>query len=322
MTYLDNLKLSKNLSESDNSQGHRIIAIIPAYNEANNIANIIYEVQKYVTNVIVVDDGSSDDTFKEASATDAIVLRNLYNRGKGAALKRGLHECFRHYPDIIITIDADGQHDPSDIPKLLEPIQKQQADIVIGSRFHVDAVREIPLRRGMGLSVLNVLNKTLIRSHVNDTQSGFRAYTSKIFSLISDFDNFGYGAETEQLVHAENLGANIIEVPVTIKYRGLKNTSKTNSFTHGFHLLSTMMKIAVEKRPLQIFGLFGFGLILLSIIPMTNMLMIFNETRYFSIPLALIVLGLVFNGALLIVVSFILYVLKRIRHKISPGYQS
>lgn len=84
--------------------------------------------------------------------------------------------------------------------------------------------------------------------------------------------------------------------------------------------MSTIIRIAVEKRPLQIFGLSGFILILLSIIPTVNMLLIFNETRYFSIPLALIVLGLVFNGALLIVVAFILYALKRIKHKITKSF--
>jgi glycosyltransferase involved in cell wall biosynthesis len=305
---------------TDTSGKIDVVAIIPAYNESKNIIKIVNEVQKYVSTVIVVDDGSNDDTYERAKSTCAIVIRNMRNRGKGAALKRGFAESFKLSPSVVLTIDADGQHDPTDIPKLLEPIQKEQADIVIGSRFHTGAISEIPFRRGMGLSVINILNKILIRSHVKDTQSGFRAYNNEVFSLIADFDTFGYGAETEQLAYAENHGANIIEVPVTIKYRGLENTSKKNAFSHGLHLLSTIIKIAVEKRPLQIFGLAGMGLILLSIIPLANMLIVFNETRYFSIPLSLIVLGLVFNGALLIVVAFILYALKRIRHKISIRY--
>lgn len=320
MTYLNKVGDGESKFENDVSKNGETVAIIPAYNESSNIVKVVNEVRKYVTTVVVVDDGSNDDTFEKAKTTGAIVVRSINNRGKGAALKRGFMECFKFSPSIILTIDADGQHDPSDIPKLIEPIKQKQADIVIGSRYHKNSVSEIPLKRGMGLSVINVLNRSLIRSSVHDSQSGFRAYNKQVFSLLTDYDSYGYGAETEQLAHAESYGANIVEVPVTIRYRGLENTSKQNSFSHGLHLLSTIIRIAVEKRPLQIFGLSGFILILLSIIPTVNMLLIFNETRYFSIPMALIVLGLVFNGALLIVVAFILYALKRIKHKITKSY--
>lgn len=294
-----------------------VIAIIPAYNESKNITNIIREVQKYVSKIIVVDDGSNDDTFELANKTGSKVIRNTNNRGKGAALKRGFTECFKFKPDIIVTIDADGQHDPADIPKLIEPIQNNMADITIGSRYHKNSISEIPLTRGIGLSVINALNKSLIKSNVKDSQSGFRAYNEQVFSLLRDYDSFGYGVETEQLANAETFGANIVEVPVNIRYKGLQGTSKKNSYFHGFQLVSTIIRIAVEKRPLQIFGLGGIVLILLSMLPLTNMMLIFNETRYFSIPLALIVLGLVFIGTLLIVVAFILYALKRIKQKIN-----
>ena len=318
MSQLSNIK---NLDKSTIINNHaNAIAIIPSFNESNNIIEMVNEVKKYVNKVIVVDDGSNDDTFEKASITDAIVLQNNRNRGKGAALRRGFLECLKYSPNIIVTIDADGQHDPSDIPKLLAPIQDKKADIVIGSRLHKDSKSEIPLRRGMGLSFINALNRSLTKSNVKDSQSGFRAYSNLVFSLIFDFESFGYGAETEQLAQAENFGVNILEIPVIIKYRGLEKTSKKNAFTHGLHLITTIIKICVERRPLQIFGISGLILIFLSIIPLTNLLMLFNETRYFSIPLALIVMGLSFIGALLILISFILYALKRIRQKISHNY--
>jgi glycosyltransferase involved in cell wall biosynthesis len=307
------------IEKSANDNDH-VVAIIPAYNESNNIIRIVQEVQKYVSLVVVVDDGSSDDTFEKASLTSAKVIRSIRNRGKGSALKRGFLECFKYSPRIIVTIDADGQHDPADIPKLLEPIQLNKADIVIGSRYHINSVREIPLKRGMGLSVINMLNKSLIKSQVNDSQSGFRAYSQYVFAFLTDYDSYGYGAETEQLALAEGKGANILEVPVTIRYRNLEKTSKQNSLSHGMHLVSTILRLAIENRPLQFFGLSGLILILLSILPMINLLLIFNDTRYFSIPLSLIVLGLSFNGVLLIVVAFILYALKRIRQRVSIDF--
>jgi len=294
-----------------------IVAIIPAYNEENNIGKIVDEVKKYVTSIVVVDDGSTDSTFERAIVTGVKVLRNNKNRGKGAALRRGLLESFKLLPDIIITLDADGQHLPSDIPKLVKPIKENEADMVIGSRYHSNAKSEIPLTRGMGLSIINKLNKSLINSEIKDSQSGFRAYNKLMFTLVTDYESSGYGAETEQLAQAETYGINITEVPITIKYKGLKSTSKQNPFKHGVHLVSTILKISVEKRPLLFFGLSGMILIALALVPLTNLLLIFNETRYFSIPLSIVALGLVFIGSLLVVISFVLYVLNRLRQKIN-----
>jgi glycosyltransferase involved in cell wall biosynthesis len=295
----------------------KVIAIVPAYNESSNIVNLVKEVKKYVTTVIVVDDGSNDDTFEKASSTNVKVLRNLKNRGKGASLRKGILEGIKYKPDIIVTLDADGQHDPADIPKIIKPIKDELADMVIGSRYNTNSAKEVPLVRGIGLSVINTLNKTLVNINVKDTQSGFRAYSKTVFGTIYDYDGVGYGAETEQLSQVEIYGYTIVEVPITIRYRGLKNTSKQNPILHGANIMSTIFKIAVEKRPLLFFGLGGLSLLLISLIPLMNLLLIFNETRYFSIPLSLIVLGLDFIGTLLIVISFILYALKRIKQKLN-----
>jgi glycosyltransferase involved in cell wall biosynthesis len=297
-----------------------IIALIPAYNESENIVNIINEVKKFVTSIIVIDDGSTDNTYALALSTKVKVIRHNRNRGKGAALKRGIIESVRYNPDVIITLDADGQHDAQDIPTLLKPIQEGMADIVIGSRYNTLTKQEIPRIRGIGLSLIDILNRTLMKINVRDTQSGFRAYNRSIIGTITDYDSVGYGAETEQLAQAETRGFNIMEVPIKIRYKGLGKTSKMNPLLHGTHLFSTILKIAVEKKPLLIFGLSGFVLILISLIPVMNLLSIFNETRYFSVPLALIALGLTFIGSLSIVVSFVLYVLKRIRQKIDNKY--
>lgn len=313
MTFLDNLDGNSAHNDGSLNKDYKTVAIIPAYNESKNIINIINQVKKYVTTVLVVDDGSIDDTYLKALSTKVRVIKNNRNRGKGAALKRGLIECIRYNPDIVVTIDADGQHIADDIPRLLEPIKEGIADMVIGSRYNSRSLHEIPVMRGMGLSLINFLNKSLMKIDIQDTQSGFRAYNRMMLGIISDYDCSGYGAETEQLAQADSYGLNIMEVPVTIRYKGLGTTSKKNPFAHGTHIVSTILKVMIEKRPLLFFGLGGVLIILSSLLPLTNLLSIFNETRYFSIPLAMIVLGLTFIGSMLILISFVLYALKRIR---------
>jgi glycosyltransferase involved in cell wall biosynthesis len=316
MTQLDNIESSSS-EKLDNQSYENVIAIIPAFNEGDSIVNVINSVKRFVNTVIIVDDGSADDTYQNAVSTGAKVIRNLHNRGKGFALKKGFQECIRYNPDIVVTIDADGQHNPEDIPLVIKPIQDGIADMVIGSRYNTVALKEVPLVRGIGLSVISMLNQSLTRIKIKDTQSGFRAYSKTILNIISDYDSVGYGAEMEQLAEAEQNGLNIMEVPVTIRYKGLGRTSKQNSVKHGAHIVTAILKIAVEKRPLLIFGLGGLILILLSLIPLVNLLTIFNDTRYFSIPLALLVLGFNLFGVLLILFSFIFYALKRIRTKVN-----
>ena len=296
-----------------NKKNPIVVAIIPAYNESRSIGKIIAETNKYVSMVIVVDDGSQDDTADIATSMDAHVISHSRNIGKGAALKRGLNECSKYNPDIIVTLDADGQHDPTDIPKLLEPIENGEADIVIGSRYAKNSIREIPLVRGFGLSLINIVNKSLIKSAINDSQSGFRAYTKSAAAMISTYNSTGYGVETEQLATAELYGFSILEVPVTIRYQGLENRSKKNSILVGMNILSTIFRIAVERKPLLFFGVTGIILLAIAGITTSEMLLLFNETRYFSIPLALITLGFALMGTLVLLISFILHTLKRIR---------
>lgn len=297
-----------------------IIALIPAFNEARNIERIVKEAQKYVSFVIVIDDGSVDNTSAIASSAGAKVLRNRRNMGKGVALKKGFRECLRYHPDIVVTLDADGQHDPADIPRLIEPITKRQSDIVIGSRFiREESKKEIPTYRKIGLSIVDFLDKRLIKTPVKDTQSGFRAYSSRVLDVVSNFEATGYGVESEQLALADLHSLSITEIPITIKYKGLDNTSKKNSFFHATEIVSSILRLAVERRPLLFFGLPGFILIMISFGTALNLLFIFNETRYFSIPLAIVSIGLVFVGSLLILASLVLYAITRIQRKLVPA---
>ena len=290
-----------------------LVAVIPVHNEESCIREVVTKTEKYATNIIVVDDGSTDETLKICRSLGVKVIRNSRRMGKGVALKRGIIEAMKLSPEIIVTLDGDGQHDPEDIPKLISPIQQTEADIVIGSRFERDALEEIPSKRKIGLHLINKTNTLLTRSRIVDSQSGFRAYDGAIIDKIISYTSTGYGVETEQLALADSYGFVITEVPVLIRYKGLKSTSKKNSLHHGAIIMFTILRILFEKRPLTFFGLSGVALLILALFTGTQMLHLFNDTRYFSIPLGLIALGLVLCGGFLILVSFIFYALAKIR---------
>jgi len=291
-----------------------IMAIIPAYDESKNIAKIVSETAKYVTSIIVVDDGSHDNTAELAASMNAKVVRNRHNAGKGAALKRGLVECLKYNPDIVVTLDGDGQHDPADIPKLLEPIENEEADMVIGSRYGKSVVNlEVPRYRRFGLSFIDFMNKSLVRSPIKDTQSGFRVYAKDVLSMMAHYSSTGFGAETEQLATAELYGLRIVEIPVMVKYRGLDRTSKQNALLQGAHVMSTIFHIAVERRPLLFFGTPGVILMIAALSVTVVVARLYTQSTYFSVPLTLIALGFVLLGFMLILISLVLYELKRIR---------
>lgn len=286
---------------------------IPAYNEANNIASIIQKSKLYAEEVFVVDDGSTDSTAAISEAAGAIVIRNGRNIGKGAALKRCLFECLKYQPAIVVTLDGDGQHDPGDIPAVLKPIEDGHSDIVIGSRFKEHSITEIPFVRSIGLSFIDKINRSLIHSSIKDSQSGFRAYSATVLRVVTQYTSNGYGAETEQIAAAEFYGYRIAEVPIHVKYKGLGITSKRNKLLHGTDITSTLFRIAIERRPLLFFGLSGLVFIIFAIVTGSHVILLFNETRYFSLPLAMLTLGLVLIGALLIFASLVFYAIKRIQ---------
>jgi glycosyltransferase involved in cell wall biosynthesis len=299
--------------EDDSRKESRVIVVIPAFNEAHTIEDIISKTRKFASLIVVVDDGSGDDTARLCKSLNVIVIRNSRRMGKGIALKRGIIEAIRYDPDIVVTLDADGQHDPFDMPKLLEPILNSEADIVIGSRYSSSSTQEIPHMRRIGLSIVNKLNSLLTRTKVKDSQSGFRAYDKNVIEKVVGYTSTGYGVETEQLALADSYGFRIVEVPVRIKYYGLKKTSNRNSYLHGGTIILTIIRILFEKKPLTLFGLLGLVLLLGASGTGMQMLILFNETRYFSIPLGLLTLGLVLCGAFLLLVGVIFYTLAKIR---------
>ncbi|WP_148882918.1 glycosyltransferase family 2 protein [Thermococcus aciditolerans] len=227
-----------------------ILIIVPAYNEELTIGSVVVLAKKY-GDVLVVDDGSGDRTSEVARECGAVVIRHEHNLGKAKALKTGFEYALSRDYDIVVTIDADGQHNPDEIPLLLEPIIKEEADLVIGSRYLNGSKKEIPLYRRLGLWVLN--KSTKVASNVDvDSQSGFRALNRKALERL-DLNSNGYSIETDMIVKASERGIRLMEVPITVRY-DVPNKHKKNPLSHGLGVLAGIIGLIGYRRPLLLFG--------------------------------------------------------------------
>ncbi len=218
-----------------------VVACIPALNEEKTIADIVSKAKRFVDIVIVVDDGSSDNTAATAERCGALVIRHERTMGYGAALRSALKKALELNVDIAVTLDADGQHDPSEIPKVIKPIIEGKADMVIGSRFlSRRSIEEIPIGRKIGIQLINLIFKLWARNFdVSDTQSGFRAYSRRILPyIIPEVD--GMGASLEILFKACKRSIRIMEVPIFCKYFKT-NISFRNMVAHGIDAISPLI---------------------------------------------------------------------------------
>lgn len=219
--------------------------------------------RQHVLRVIVVDDGSSDKTAEIAKLAGAEVLMHPQNLGKGAALKTGFQAA--RDADIILTLDSDGQHQPREIPRLLEPIIKGEADVVNGSRYLNGNGKETPSYRRVGQNVLdtatNISGKNL---DVTDSQSGFRAFAGHTVPVFR-FRSADYTIESEMLIEAAKAGLRIKEVEISATY-GEENHHKQNPIRHGVSVLVKILQDMEYNRPLYYFTLPGIALMIIGMI--------------------------------------------------------
>jgi glycosyltransferase involved in cell wall biosynthesis len=302
-------------AESEESE-QTIMAAIPAYNEAATIGDVITALEDRVDQVVVVDDGSSDDTIKVAESAGATVVRHEQNRGYGAALQTTFAEAYRRGVDALVTIDADGQHDPADVTKLLRTRDDEDADIVIGSRFRSDEKQHVPLYRRVGLLIINVLTNLIMnvpagRPWISDTQSGLRAYDRTVIRSLATTDTIGDGmnASVDVLFHAKERGYDIEEVGTSIRY-DQDGTSTEHPFIHGASLIGSILKTVERERPLTFIGVPGVVSIGLGI--GFGYWTVFNYVNQnaFSLGIALTCVLFLFLGLLMLLVSVVLHSLK------------
>ena len=197
---------------------HNIFCIIPAWNEEKNITRTINNIRPYVSKIVVVDDGSSDSTFKLAKNQNVIALRHLINRGQGAALETGNEFALREQADIIVHFDADGQFDCKEIPQIIKPIMSGSCDMVFGSRF-LKKKSNIPLfKEKFIMPIARLVNYLLIgRTRLTDPQNGFRAMSARAARKIK-IENDGSAHCSEIIQQAIKNKLKYMEVPVTVFY--------------------------------------------------------------------------------------------------------
>ena len=288
------------------------IVCIPAFDEEKNIERLVIESLKYVDKVLVCDDGSSDNTAEKSRKAGAIVISHEKNMGKGVALKSLFEEARKLNPDIVVTIDGDGQFLPEEIPKLISPIIEKNVDIVIGNRFIEK--NQIPSYRKFGNTVLDKITSAASELPFNDTQSGFRAYSKKALESIN-FSSKGFAADSEILINASKHNLKISEVPVAVIYDTGSRTSTKNPVTHSSSVIGTLLELVAMKHPLLCLGLPGFVLVSIGILYSVIVITIFNEARFFSIPSTLVSLGSLIIGLMLIMMAVILFTINRINER-------
>ena len=174
---------------------YKVCVVIPAYNEARFIGSVVLSLKRRPLEILVVDDGSQDDTAEIARAAGADVLQLEANQGKGAALNAGLVHVRPSSPDAIVIIDADGQHLPDELERVVRPILEGQADIVIGSRY-LEATSNTPAHRKFGHKVMNFFTGAFSGVKASDSQSGYRAFSPKAYRLLT-FTSNDFSVESE-----------------------------------------------------------------------------------------------------------------------------
>jgi len=222
----------------------KVIAAIPCFNTKRSIKDIVSRARKHVDQVIAIDDGSHDGTVGAARAAGAVVISHGQNRGYGKAIKSCFEAARANAADVLVTLDGDGQHNPDEIPKLLAPILRGEADLIIGSRFLNNEVN-IPRYRKFGIRVITFLFNLVSRTNVSDAQSGFRAYSRKIFETFP-LSEKGMSVSIETLEKARGKAAIIKEVPISCLYT--PSTLNLKTIRHGLGVALTVVKLRLKSK--------------------------------------------------------------------------
>ena len=285
---------------------------IPAYNEEKNISEIIKKLQKITNKIIVCDDGSSDSTAKIARDMGVLVVQHDTNLGYGAAIRSIFLKAREEKSEFLITLDSDGQHRIEDIQTILKPLQNKEADLVIGSRFLNDDGKNVPSYRKVGIKILTKLANTSLDQNITDSQSGFRGYSQEIIQNITPSES-GMGVSNEILIKASKQGLKIVEVPIIILYDG--NTSTHNPISHGSSVLISTLKFISMEHPLKFYGIPGIAFLSIGLVFLIFTVHLFTETRQILLSSAIMGVGSVIFGIVLIQSSILLYAMVNLIRK-------
>ena len=276
----------------------KITVGIPAYNEEENIAKIISQLKDVTQSIIVCDDHSTDNTNKIAKSLGVDVVIHSKNMGYGSAIKSIFVKAKEIDSDVLVTMDADGQHRIEDLKKILEPVLSGTVDICIGSRFLEKNVENVPSYRKVGIKVLTKLTNVSLKESITDSQSGFRVYSKKAISEITPTES-GMAISNEILLKASSLNLRIGEVPIVVLYDG--DTSTHNPVSHGTSVFISTLKFIAIEHPLRFFVLPGVLILLIGLSFVLWALQLFSDSGMLVTNITLIGIACLIFGAILIV---------------------
>ena len=276
---------------------------LPAYNEEKNIASVITKLKKITDSIIVCDDGSSDMTSEISKNLGAVVISHKKNMGYGAALRTIFQKSVELDSDILVTFDADGQHRIDDVNKILQPLENNEADIVIGSRF-LDNETKVPNYRKIGIKVITQVTNASLKKKLTDSQSGFRAYNKQALTQISPSE-MGMGISTEILIKASNKGLRIAEIPITILYHD--DASTHNPVSHGTSVLVSTIKFTSIEHPLKFYGIPSIIFLIIGSAFTYSAIQYYVEIGRLNTNLTVIGAGAILIGLVLLISAILLY---------------
>jgi glycosyltransferase involved in cell wall biosynthesis len=254
----------------------KVVVGIPCYNEEKTIAKIILQLRGKADRILVCDDGSEDMTLDIARALGCKVIRHAHNLGKGAALRSLFIAAREEEPDVFVTIDGDGQHNPVDVSRLVTLVADDVCDIAIGSRFEDENSQvEMPGYRKFGSSILNSVVRKTSSVSAKDTQSGFRAYSREAMTRITPGEE-GIAADSEILQLASLEGLRVKEISTKIFYDGL-DTSARNPFSHSMEVIGGSLKFISLRHPLIFYGIPSIAFLIVSIVLGVWMLLYYDS---------------------------------------------
>jgi glycosyltransferase involved in cell wall biosynthesis len=314
--------LSETNPDDSKSKQIDILVCIPTYNAESTIGKAVAFCKEFADCVVVINDGSSDNSESVAREAGADIITHKRNRGYGGAIKTGLEEGLKRKAKVTITFDADLQHDANDIPKIIEPILSNEAEIVIGSRFLEESDNVKPYRK-FGIKFITKIVNSFSGSNINDAESGLRAYSlDSLKAIVPTLETEGMGMSAEILLKAAVQKLKIIEIPRKEMYPEGVQTSSKNPLRHGLGVILTIFKLIIETKPLPAFGIPAFVFFIASGICALYVIDFYNIMSRLPVGMTIFTLLLVSIGFFFSLAAVILYVLSRISSRINFGYKN
>jgi glycosyltransferase involved in cell wall biosynthesis len=298
----------------------KLVITIPAFNEEKTITKVIKEIPRSIagvnrTEVLVIDDGSTDKTASLAKKAGAKVIRNKKNLGLAKSFRNGLNKALEMKADIIVNTDADFQYNQKQIPLIVAPVLRGEADICLGSRFK-GKIEYMPLRKRLGNKIASAVLSFVTGYRISDGQTGFRAFSRPAALKMNLWSGYTYTHET--LLHAAENDLVIKEVPVDFRKRKDRSRLMSGILHYALNAGKTLFNYYLYYRPLTLFGSAGIILSLSGMLIGSRVLIHFAQTGQVTpyIPSAILTAVLLILGFLLILTGLTAEITKHQRQAV------